>query len=292
MKKSFLLTLLILTISFSCQEQENVVEPEINFQEASTFLSDMFSQTIQHSVSNAKFGINQGNLEFSNSDIIGKYLQENYFPELVPLEFSFDSQPNARSSENENHFMAQDSFINDLDHTMNNLTSEEEFYSSIEEYRNEVVNHTDMSDEQKIEMLAIVEYSYALHEYLINDGVSKINGVLSEIDNSNTNGRISGGGEGEGGGVYYCPVTETCNVDSGEGGGCSVNWRNVWAGAVASGVITGGLGLKTGCAGGVVAGPIGVASGCVGGAVMGFASGFMWGAIGGIAANLITSCGR
>ena len=33
-------------------------------------------------------------------------------------------------------------------------------------------------------------------------------------------------------------------------------------------------------------------AGCVGGAVMGFASSFMWGAVGGIAASLLTTCFR
>ena len=133
MKKSLLLTLLILTISFSCQEQENTVEPEVNFDEASTFLSNMFSQTIQHSISNAKFEMNENQLEFSNSDIIGNYLKENYFPELEPLELSTNSQSNARISEEDSHFTEeQQSFISDLDETMNNISSAEEFYASID----------------------------------------------------------------------------------------------------------------------------------------------------------------
>ena len=73
-------------------------------------------------------------------------------------------------------------------------------------------------------------------------------------------------------------------------GGCEVNWRNVWAGGVTAGFIGGAFGLKTGCAGGLVAGAIGAATGCVGGAVMGFSFGFLWGSIGAIGAELLTSC--
>lgn len=74
------------------------------------------------------------------------------------------------------------------------------------------------------------------------------------------------------------------------GGGCEVNWRNVWAGGVIAGFIGGAFGLKTGCAGGLVAGAIGAAAGCVGGAVMGFSFGFLWVSIGAIGAELLTSC--
>jgi hypothetical protein len=68
--------------------------------------------------------------------------------------------------------------------------------------------------------------------------------------------------------------------------------RNVWLSAVITGSAGAGFGFKAGCAGGIVAGPIGAASGCVGGAVMMGASGFISGALTGLAGELLGSCFR
>ncbi len=76
-------------------------------------------------------------------------------------------------------------------------------------------------------------------------------------------------------------------------GGCTVNWRNVWAGAVISGTVGAVGGLKIGLAGGTVILPgIGSATGAVGGAVLAGANGFIGGTLVGVAGELLTSCFR
>jgi len=83
-----------------------------------------------------------------------------------------------------------------------------------------------------------------------------------------------------------------CNGSCGAKG-CSVNWRNVWAGAVIGLVANGTRGAVIGCAGGTVALPVfGTAGGCIGGAVFGGTAGFVTGTLTTVAAELLTSCGR
>lgn len=119
--------------------------------------------------------------------------------------------------------------------------------------------------DEKIKLLSLSASVQALSEFIEEGGDDSIRQTLSQLRNTkgNPNARVAG---------------------------CSVNWGDVWAGAVTSGVIGGYFGAKAGCAGGMVAGPIGAASGCVGGGVMGFASGFTYGAVGGVAASLLRSC--
>ncbi|WP_448518529.1 hypothetical protein [Rhodoflexus sp.] len=122
-----------------------------------------------------------------------------------------------------------------------------------------------LTREEKIKLLSVSTSILALIEFLEEGGYERIAHIVSQ--------------------VKYGADIPTARVE-----GCSVNWGDVAASAVAGGLIGGYLGAKTGCTGGMVAGPIGAASGCVGGAVMGFASGFTYSAIGGIAASLYRTC--
>lgn len=128
----------------------------------------------------------------------------------------------------------------------------------------QTIIYSSLSENEKIQLLAVSTGVISFAEFVQNGGIEEIQKILAEelgIDSSNA--RVMG---------------------------CKVDVKSVAAGAVVNGVLVGGAGLKTGCAGGMVAGPIGAASGCVGGAVMGFATGFMWGIIGGTATSLLTTC--
>lgn len=103
-------------------------------------------------------------------------------------------------------------------------------------------------------------------------------------------GRIANYGEG----VTYCPAEERCTVlqDAG-GGGCSVNWRNVWASAVVGFFSVGASTAYVGATVGTVTVPrIGTVTGGVAGFFAEGAVGFVSGATTTIVAGLITSCGR
>ncbi|REE02102.1 glycine zipper family protein [Marinoscillum furvescens] len=74
MKKSYLLTLLILIISFSCQEQENAIEPTIDYEAFSSELKSNLNQIATQMRSNQS--------DFSNAEMVSKIasgmLQMNY----------------------------------------------------------------------------------------------------------------------------------------------------------------------------------------------------------------------
>ncbi|AGA80183.1 hypothetical protein [Echinicola vietnamensis] len=74
------------------------------------------------------------------------------------------------------------------------------------------------------------------------------------------------------------------------GGGCSVNWRNVWAGAVV-GLVTGATtGAYTEPTAGTVTFPVvGAVTGGVSGGVVGGAIGFVTGGVSATAAELLTT---
>jgi len=291
MKKSFLLTtLLILTINFSCQEQESTVEPKANLKEVSAFLSEMFTNTISHTVENIKLSENKGNVELNNPDIITNYLTENYFPELSGR-INFTPTTNARTSADDEHFTdAQLLFISDMDKAMANIRSAQNLQTVIDQFRSRAINNLSMSDEQKIEMLAIVEYSNSLHDYLVNGGVSEFIEILPESNGSISNGRVENGDEYE---IFNCQVTEDNPSCSGGSSGCSVNWRSVWGSAVvglAYGATTGAI--AGGTAGTVVFPVVGTVTGAVSAGVVGGAIGFIEGAALGVVGNLLLTCGR
>lgn len=87
--------------------------------------------------------------------------------------------------------------------------------------------------------------------------------------------------------------TDINNVVVSGSGGCSIEWRGVWASAVVGGVSNGVRGAIAGAGGGTVAFPgLGTATGAIAGGVFGFATGFIGSAVGGVAANLLTTCFR
>ena len=270
-------------ISFSCQEQENSVEPKVNFEEASVFLSEMFTSTLRYSVENTEVRVSPNQeVQLSNFELTGNFLKQNYYPDFPDLDFS--SRPNHRGREdNESHFNdTQLQFVEDMDVAMKTITSAEELYTLIEDFRDKAIQENTLTDEQKIEMLALVEFSYSLHEYLIHGGLEKINEILPKNVAGNQRGR---GGKG----AQHAKM----KYDENGGGGCSVNWRNVWGSAVVSlgvNAVRGGvIGATTGTF--TVPGVMTVAGG-VGGAVLGGAAGFVGGALAGIATEFLLSCGR
>ncbi len=287
MKKPTFVSLLIgLTFIFSCQDQEKTIEPQTNFDEASIFLSDMFTATLIHSIHNTTITVKNGNVEIEKPETIGLFLKENYFPTFshdTRIKFSSNTSIN---SEDSPFSSEQLKFLSDMDAAMMSVQSAEDLYEQIRSFREVAIHHAHMTNDQKLEMLAIVEYSYSLHEFLIMGGLSKIENLIPE--NSSSNFRFNSGHEDGNKGQYLLKA-----APEDDGGGCSVSWRDVWAGAVVGagvGAVSGGY---TGATAGTVAFPIvGTVTGGVSGAVVGGAFGFVSGALTTVAAGLITTCGR
>lgn len=289
MKKSIFISLLMgLTFIYSCENQEKTIEPQTNFHEASIFLSEMLTSTLIHSVNNTTITVKNGNVELENPETTGLFLKENYFPR-----FSYDTRINLSSNASVNSEKSpfsneQLKFLSHMDEAMMNVQSAEDLYEQIRSFRDIAIHHAHMTNEQKLEMLAIVEYAYSLHEFLINGGLSEIEKLIPE--NSSANLRVQNEHENGNGskGQYLLKA-----APEDDGGGCAVSWRDVWAGAVVGagvGAVSGGY---TGATAGTVAFPIiGTVTGGVSGAVVGGAFGFVSGALTTVAAGLITTCGR
>ena len=308
-KLTLLLAIFLLSISFSCQEDENPLIREIESEntefsltEASKALSEIFTSTIDYTNQNISFDLDfNGNLEIANSDLTTEYLRKNYFPnfpEKFKLNLSYD--PKARTAQSEYFTNEQAIFIEAMEILMGEVRSSEELKVTLEELRIELHANEQMTDEQKLEMLALVEVTNSLHENLIAGGLDQIASVV--IDSRTSTGRYGGVNSVAELSFNACGGNQDDSQDCGGGGdssdntnsrGCSVNWRNVWAGAVASGAIGAGIGLKAGCAGGTIVVPLlGTLAGCTGGLIGGLATGYVTGAAGSILAELITSCGR
>ncbi|AGA80184.1 hypothetical protein Echvi_3977 [Echinicola vietnamensis DSM 17526] len=56
-----------------------------------------------------------------------------------------------------------------------------ELYYVIRQFRTRVFNEEELSKEQRLQLLSIVEYSYALHEYLVEDGISAISTLVPTL---------------------------------------------------------------------------------------------------------------
>ncbi len=286
MKKSILFTLLFSIIALSCSEQnEPTAKQPVDFREASIFFNEMFSATIEHSVTNINLDVSSSKARIINNEVISGYLTENYFNGLsIDISESLNHQTNARAQLESGHFSeAQIKFISEMESAMMDIESAEDLNDLIVRFRNKATGNDLMTDEQKLEMLAMVEYTHAMHEYLINGGLDEIADRIENFDE----------GSGAGSRVYaQRQIDYKCNGSCGAKG-CSVNWRNVWGSAVVGLTVGAVGGAKVGCAGGTVVLPVaGTATGCVGGAVFGGAGGFIGGALTGVATELLTSCGR
>ena len=284
MKKSILFTLLFSIIALSCSEQnEPTAKQPVDFREASIFFNEMFSATIEHSVTNINLDVSSSKARIINNEVISDYLTENYFNGLsIDISESLNHQTNARTQLESGHFSeAQIKFISEMESAMMDVESAEDLNDLIVRFRNKATGNDLMTDEQKLEMLAMVEYTHAMHEYLINGGLDEIADRIENFDE----------GSGAGSRVYaQRQIDYKCNGSCGAKG-CSVNWRNVWQDAVVGFVVGGTSGVYVGATGGtVVLGPLGTVTGAVGVGVVGAAGGFVGGALQEIGGQLFFNC--
>jgi hypothetical protein len=142
-----------------------------------------------------------------------------------------------------------------------NLPNRADLSAVIPTYRNWIISTSSMTEDQKIEILGVVEGLAVLSDYFSRYGT---------------------------GAVYYQESSPGGRVSS----DCQVNWRNVWIGGVVNGARGAIAGAYAGATTGTFTVPVlGTATGAVGGAVFGFASGFVVGSVTAIAVDLLRSCG-
>ncbi|SNT05897.1 hypothetical protein SAMN05421640_2203 [Ekhidna lutea] len=269
----------------------NKIETEINLDELAGFFADMSSNTLRFSNANFSFDISQNKeIRINNPEIVSDHLRTNYFKNL-PSEFEIDLEANFNSRIADSGYFSQKQleFIETMGILMGEVRSSIELQEAIDELRIKLANSKGMTDEEKYEMIALVEYTNSLHQNLINGGLGQIaNNILNT-----ENGRILDAPDLDF--TNHCPDDVNQPCDTGEGGssGCSVNWRDVWAGAVVGLTVGATQGAYVGATAGTVTFPvIGTVTGGVSGGVVGGAIGFVSGAATSVAAGLITSCGR
>jgi hypothetical protein len=293
MKKVFVIAITVFTFIACDKENSSVSTVSKDYSTTISALNKMHIEGISNAGVNFKSVINvnktQDNLVSLNQSKLvantlkfyeGKYftttnndflkIADNFKTVNLPEEF-FQKQGRV-SNFNMNsfeHFSSKqkdiaEPFINELLNSENPSLAKQ----SALNFQLKVTNSSLITDDEKLELLALSSATIAFSDFANNGGVELIRNALADelgVNDTNPNGRIRG---------------------------CSVNWRSVWAGAVIGAGVGAVYGAKAGCAGGMVAGPIGAASGCVGGGVMGGASGFVSGAVTGVASELLTSCFR
>ena len=140
-------------------------------------------------------------------------------------------------------------------------------FELVSSFRSQVVHSRELSDDDKVLLLELAAGTKTLLAFIEDGGTKEMQSSLLGVLNIAT------------------PFGKTME--------CSVDWRDVWVGAV-FGLVTGATyGTYIGATAGTVTVPIlGTAVGAVGGAVFSGAVGFVSGTIGGIATSLFTSCTR
>jgi len=271
----------------SCNQEQDL-SPLNNFEKEISFLSEMNTSGLNLTVSN--LGKNITPIDKNEITLNQKQLVKDMLSGLNGQYFNADEKAIMDFASNYGELRLPDQLANARTHGTVDLSTFELYSENqldlVQPFVDDLLNEGDFNvaqskaitfqqtvvgsnlpEDEKTQLLAVSTGVISFAEFAENGGIEQIQIILEEKLGSvgYSNGRVMG---------------------------CSVDTRSVLAGAVASGVIAGGAGLKAGCAGGLVGGPIGAATGCVGGAVMGFASGFMWGAIGGTAASLLTTCFR
>jgi hypothetical protein len=120
--------------------------------------------------------------------------------------------------------------------------------------------------DEKIKLLSLSASVQALSEFIEEGGDDSIRQTLSQLKDTNgiPNARVAG---------------------------CSVNWGDVWMGAVVGGAVGAVGGCYAGATAGTVTFPgVGTVTGCVSAGVIGGAGGFASGAAQGIVSGLLRTC--
>ncbi len=288
MKKSISSIFVVVIFVFSCNQEQDL-NPANDFETEISFLSEINASGLNLAVSNLgsniiPIGTNEIRLNKKQlakdmlSGLNGKYFNAE---EKAILDFSNnysevrlpDDLANARKNGtvvlstfeiySKEQLVLFQPFVDDL----LNEENINEAKSKAVSFQHSVINST-LTEDEKLQLLSVSTGVISFAEFVEKGGIEKVQNILSEElgKESPSNGRVMG---------------------------CSVNMRDVMAGAIvggAGGAIAGGYG---GATAGTVAFPIvGTVTGGVGGAVVGGAFGFVSGALSSIAASLLTSCGR
>ncbi len=146
------------------------------------------------------------------------------------------------------------------------FSQKEDYESAIklcEDFESEIIASS-MAEEEKVMLVQFSASSLTIAKFAKEGGIKKIsNKMIEDLGITSLGGRINGD--------------------------CKVDMRDVWLGAVLGGTVRG----ITGAGGGTIVIPgIGTATGAIAGGVVGFASGFLEGALLTTAGSLLATCFR
>jgi len=289
MRKTQLSLLALLMFQFACEPTEDT-GPGIDYDQVSDEFGDMFkgafrltesiqtASVIDRTKNQLKVQIEVENISKATKNHIAGYFnidpelnQRTYYP-APPLSSKFSGGNAIQTLDNvidtsKIFNNIQKMYIKALSKDIAVAESYGDGFDLVNSFRNEVVQASELSSNDKVLLLELAAGSNALLEFMENGGVQMVQSNLVEILGN--------------------------NIPFGRTEGCSVDWRKVWIGAVVAltvGVVSGAI---AGATVGTVTVPIlGTAAGAVGGAVFAGAVGFASGALYGIATDLIASCPR
>jgi hypothetical protein len=292
MKSILLKTLGILIIFSSCDVQIHDYPKEERLSEVADFLYETMHENIAYSASNLDlhFDKDQGQFKILNTSVTAIKLEQKL--NASSYENSYvDIAQNARISINDYFSEDQVHVLNQFNIEMQNVTSEEDFYTLIYNYQAKLADAENLSFEEKIVLIGLIEYAHALHESILEGAFSPI---INEIRKA-SGGRISNelcGDENDNCPmeISYCSQNPAdCNVTGSNG--CTIDWGNVWQDAVIGFGFGFAGGAYTGATAGTVTFPIvGTVTGWVAGGMVGGAVGFTGGATQEIAGQLFFNC--
>ncbi|MFN7261987.1 MAG: glycine zipper family protein [Cyclobacteriaceae bacterium] len=286
----FFLPLLIVSQCQDSDTRNRQIEVEA-LQQKSILMQEMFFDVLKFSEENLEISVDKEDFgRVKSLDKFGNYVTGTYFPTLPKINFksgwkTFEIAAKPFFSE------AQLKFLQSLDSGMKGVAKQEDFYILIKEFRTKAIFEWGLSYGEKIQMIALVEQTYVLHELLRQGAFRSLANRLRFSNGLRTNNLDCPNNQNN------CPLPISyCEQDPkecGGNGGCAIDWRGVWGGAVlgfAYGATTSAVAGAT--AGTVVFPVVGTVTGAVSAGVVGGAIGFVEGAVAGIAGSLLLTCFR
>jgi len=290
MIKNQLFLVALLMFQFSCEPVEDTGPSTIDYNRVSDEFTEMFKgafglteslqlvSIVDQTKNQLTVQIEVENISKATKNHIAGYF--NIDPELNQRPF-YPAPPLSSKFSGGNAIQTLDSvidtskifnniqkmYIKALSKDMADLNNYVDGFAIVTAFRNQITDSKELEENDKILLLEFASGTNALLEFMENDGAIAIQRSLQEMFGN--------------------------TAPMGKSMGCSVDWRDVWVGAV-FGLVTGATyGAYIGGTVGTVTVPIlGTAVGAVGGAVFSGAVGFVSGAIGGVATSLFTSCTR
>jgi hypothetical protein len=293
MKNPQLILSALVMFHFGCEPQEDVrpvPAPDINYHQISNGFQEMFEgafkmsesleliSVVDHSPKQISIRLEASHIQdaaqkhisnfFSGSTYFTK--QKSHLQNALSLRFSGQSRfsiMNKVIDTTEVFSDVQKLLVRNYSKDMLVAKSYQEGYNVVLKFKDKIMNTTELTSSEKLELLQIAAGSHALIQYFEADRLELLrNNFANTLGESIPVGKIAG---------------------------CTVDWRGAWMDGIIGLTLGAASGFYAGATGGTIVMPVvGTVTGAVNGAVIGGAIGFTSGVLQGIASDLFLSCSR